>query len=548
MPEEKRQHERVTAHRILVRVPAIDQLRGQYVKDLSTGGLFIKTDNPVPAGAEVSIELLALGSDTPLKLRGKVTRVDADDAAKEAGTAGVGIQLDALSPEAEQRLTALLAECRHPTPRGPEADDLVTLVQSMLFEQGVLQDALAEKDRELSEHTRALAAASPGGAEATALRQQISNLTSELAAARERGTRLQRELTERDDDEATSRTLAARLVGEKAALERRLQEETERGKADRERVAKELVELERELGVQVETKAHLESAIEELEGHRERAEFTARAATTQIESVTEKLRGQLEESEKRAKALEAALAASDVERSALAADKARLDEALLLERAGRGEAEAKAKANDRLAHEWAATLAAEKAARAEAERGLDALIDQQRGAAAQLEAAKARTERLEADLAEAVGQTERARAREREVRRLLALMTPETGAAPSPDAAAEWDQAATSPGIAVAEAAAAAAKAEAPKPAEAPAAAEPPPLPPAVLLEFAEFSQRLRSGGRVVRGAAFSPPVDPVEVAVSNHLDTQDSVDGIVRASKGRYSRERIAQVLFVLY
>jgi uncharacterized protein (TIGR02266 family) len=674
-PEEKRRYERVNTQLILVRVPAIDRLRGQYLKDLSSGGLFIKTEAPVPIGSKVAIELLAPGSDSVLELRGTVVRVLADEAAKKAGTAGVGVQLEDLTSEVSQRLAELLDENQAQVQREPEMDRLVTLLQSTLFDQAVLRDLLNEKDRQLADVNRTLASTSAGGAELMALKQQIADLAAELAQARDRAAGYQRELAEREEDEATSRSMVERLVLERTALERRLAEDAERGRLERERISKELAlaaERERALSVQAESKTHLESALEELEGIRERAEFTAQAAVKQVDELREHFRTQLEASENRASALEAAVGVEQAAREALAVERVRLEEALKLERAGRTEAEAMARANDRLAQEWEGTLAIEKAARAEAERGLDAFIDQQRGAAAQLEAARARSARLEADLAEQVAQTEKARAREREVRRLLTLMgpkttcaTPESDAVTSPGLASvppaepgalrSAAQGATTPtssaaasrsgptqdgpassaaasrsgptqdgpassagtsrggptqdGLASTAAASrssssadvpansgAAARSSAAQATGAPVASPPastvfpggivpPPLPrrdkdaagsssvvisadlvaeaaaqasraaashgaAPELLEFAQFFLRLRSGGRVARGSAYTPDAstDPVELAVLGLLDASDSVDGLAKASKGRYSRERVAQVLFALY
>lgn len=78
-------------------MPALDRLRGQLLMGLSTGGLFIKTDRSVPLGSEVTIDLLAPGSDVALELTGKVVRLSVDEAAQRAGASGVGVQFESLT-------------------------------------------------------------------------------------------------------------------------------------------------------------------------------------------------------------------------------------------------------------------------------------------------------------------------------------------------------------------------------------------------------------------------------------------------------------------
>src|SRR5262252_6010091 len=94
VPLDRRQHDRVRAPRILVRVPSIDKFRAHYLRDLSAGGLFIRTEKILPVGTEVDIELVPPGLDRPLTLHARVARTVDDEPARLAGTLGIGVQFE----------------------------------------------------------------------------------------------------------------------------------------------------------------------------------------------------------------------------------------------------------------------------------------------------------------------------------------------------------------------------------------------------------------------------------------------------------------------
>lgn len=83
-------------------------LRQDEVVNLSMGGLFFKTDRPLPNGTTLYMNLHIEESESPIKLVGSVawSRLNAN----EEGPAGVGVTFVSLSPEERARLAKYLGE------------------------------------------------------------------------------------------------------------------------------------------------------------------------------------------------------------------------------------------------------------------------------------------------------------------------------------------------------------------------------------------------------------------------------------------------------
>jgi type IV pilus assembly protein PilZ len=62
-----------------------------YTKNISRGGTFIRTKNPLSIGTEFLFQLAVPGLPEPLSLRGKVQWVVREDAASEDQDPGMGI-------------------------------------------------------------------------------------------------------------------------------------------------------------------------------------------------------------------------------------------------------------------------------------------------------------------------------------------------------------------------------------------------------------------------------------------------------------------------
>ncbi|MHB8419203.1 MAG: PilZ domain-containing protein [Myxococcales bacterium] len=177
---EQRKHPRVDASRIVVRIQNAERFRTLYLRDLSRGGLFVKTDKRLPVDTEATIELWPPEWKDALVLEAKVVRWQ--DAAGDM-PAGMGMAFQRLPPG-----TAALLE--------------------RLIEQ------YSETDEDEFVETR------------------VAGLIGELEAARRKAAelggeveRLRQQNQELEQDEGDLRAVTEKLATEKAAAERRAEEE-----------------------------------------------------------------------------------------------------------------------------------------------------------------------------------------------------------------------------------------------------------------------------------------------------------------------------------
>jgi DNA repair exonuclease SbcCD ATPase subunit len=101
---ERRAHERHRVFRLGVKVATRDAFRASYLRDLSEGGLFVRSQHPLPMGSQVAIELAPPGHPV-LSLVGKVVRRE---------ETGFGVQFADLEPAVKAALDALIAEYQEP--------------------------------------------------------------------------------------------------------------------------------------------------------------------------------------------------------------------------------------------------------------------------------------------------------------------------------------------------------------------------------------------------------------------------------------------------
>ena len=84
----------------------------EYTRDISKGGLFIKTDEALPTGTECQFSLVFPGHDEPITLQGVVRRV-VEDAAQQADKSvenGFAIQFRFSDAEEKAALAQLVEE------------------------------------------------------------------------------------------------------------------------------------------------------------------------------------------------------------------------------------------------------------------------------------------------------------------------------------------------------------------------------------------------------------------------------------------------------
>lgn len=215
--EERRQHERQKTWRVEVKVASPEAFRASYLRDVSSGGLFVRSARPLPAGTRVVVQFSV--ANRTATLPGAVVRV-------EAG-AGFGVRFDALIPEQQAAIAALIAEHQD---RRSDAGHVSSLAEA----KGVIEayeQALATLREELSDATeRAETAAFERGVlvdhvrelEAS-LKTRIQELSGLLLSTRERLTRLE----DRLKAETTQHQDARVRLEREGALRRDLEVELE---------------------------------------------------------------------------------------------------------------------------------------------------------------------------------------------------------------------------------------------------------------------------------------------------------------------------------
>ncbi|MHB8874384.1 MAG: PilZ domain-containing protein [Myxococcaceae bacterium] len=391
MEEPKRQTQRVKPSRVLVRIATAEALRAHYLKDLSEGGLFLRVEKPLPLGSEVLLELIPPGWDSALPLTGTVVRVADDDQARAAGAMGMALKFENLEPEVEQRLAALVAEYAGPS-KVPgagtftEADRLKTQIQGLVFELGAAREAQQSAETSLSDERGALVQAREKAEELAA---RCEALTAELAVRESQPA-------------APSPAMAAELEiaqGEILSLRAELEDSQAQVRA----VKHDLETIEQDEAnsrALSESLANEKAALEQL--HHDETERAA-GELSRLQSELSLSAKTQEAAQAKLKELERALAAEKAARKAS-------DDGAAGEKRARAAAEGRAEALQKKLTEVSSAQADTTAHEAKL-----------RAAAQQLAKAEQR-------LADSNAQLERAKAKERDLRRLLSLVSPKQGA------------------------------------------------------------------------------------------------------------------------
>jgi uncharacterized protein (TIGR02266 family) len=109
-PENKRAVPRVEAD-FTLRFETVDQLALAYGTEISTGGMFLATNEPLPTGRELRVRLVMPETLTEITLRARVVHSRSPDAADAAGLpAGMGVRFVELDAPTRARLEAFVAD------------------------------------------------------------------------------------------------------------------------------------------------------------------------------------------------------------------------------------------------------------------------------------------------------------------------------------------------------------------------------------------------------------------------------------------------------
>lgn len=97
--QERRQHQRVPA-RVLIKYGNAEQFFTDYMQNISRGGIFVPTHNPLPKGTRLQVSFSLPYWDDLIETEGIVVHsVQYDDRGKGMQPSGMGIQFQALSED-----------------------------------------------------------------------------------------------------------------------------------------------------------------------------------------------------------------------------------------------------------------------------------------------------------------------------------------------------------------------------------------------------------------------------------------------------------------
>jgi type IV pilus assembly protein PilZ len=105
--DERREYRRESIE-LAVRYQRLNVFFADYAKNISRGGTFVMTEEPLPENTEFAFSLGIPDLDEPLELRAKVMWTTSKERATKLHPAGMGIQFQYRDPEERQRLEGLI--------------------------------------------------------------------------------------------------------------------------------------------------------------------------------------------------------------------------------------------------------------------------------------------------------------------------------------------------------------------------------------------------------------------------------------------------------
>ena len=107
LSEDRRKHPRVMKS-FRVKFPSLKVLNEDYSQDISSGGMFIQTQNPRPIGEKIQIILVHPETQQELKLKGKVVRTTSEDPTVPVSVSGMGIKFSGLDDDKQKSIDIFL--------------------------------------------------------------------------------------------------------------------------------------------------------------------------------------------------------------------------------------------------------------------------------------------------------------------------------------------------------------------------------------------------------------------------------------------------------
>ncbi len=227
---EKRRNTRLTSPKVVVRIPSVDRFRTHYLKDISEGGLFVKAETVLAAGALLSLEVWPPGWDHPVEVSAKVTRsTDPKTAAAEGRPCGMAVQFVSVPAEVARQLEKLVNEHRD---AAAAADPVGAQIEALVQELSTSRERFGKIEAELLDVR----------GQNEALTEQVEALQREEADARAAAAKLGEERTDLEQRQREASVAQAKLVeelavvrGEAEGVERELEAEREESMRQRQR-------------------------------------------------------------------------------------------------------------------------------------------------------------------------------------------------------------------------------------------------------------------------------------------------------------------------
>lgn len=105
---ERRQHKRVPA-KILIKYGNADQFFTDYMQNISLGGIFVPTHDPLPKGTRLQISFSLPYWEQLITTEGIVVRSIHADPKSGLGPSGMGVQFQKLNPDNLELIDAYVA-------------------------------------------------------------------------------------------------------------------------------------------------------------------------------------------------------------------------------------------------------------------------------------------------------------------------------------------------------------------------------------------------------------------------------------------------------
>lgn len=195
--QDRRQHPRHKTYRVEVRLATPEAFRASYLRDVSSGGIFVRSLRPLPQQTRVVVQLSV--GETLVALPGTVVRVEPK---------GFGVRFDPLSAEQQSAVDSLVSSTAEPVPEQSVATQLAEahgVIEAYEETLALLRESEMEavQRAEAADAERATLVALLKEADAGLKRQhaECTRLTEVLRASEKRLQTMEDELSRRAKDE-----------------------------------------------------------------------------------------------------------------------------------------------------------------------------------------------------------------------------------------------------------------------------------------------------------------------------------------------------------